>query len=257
MKTAEDTTDQEDGRKWVLLNPKKYKNNWKFISTFEDEKGKFVIKALSMLQVTFRTRIYKTWLFDILAWFYDECWQEGKFSDITADTYLNSLHKWMLDYYKSQGFNIARIPPEEPPSPTNSFSRGTETPHFLLNFIDYLYCCQNPEMFLNTFEFKYWNSVEHHLARNKTTDTCPYIDNLGNLCLVSKSINSRLSDRIVKEKVLDYGKGNLGPNRQIMYKMTQDANYEWKESQIRDHYNQIVELLETRESLLAGITSNP
>ena len=112
-------------------------------------------------------------------------------------------------------------------------------------------------MFLNTFEFKYWNSVEHHLARNKTTDTCPYIDNLGNLCLVSKSINSRLSDRIVKEKVLDYGKGNLGPNRQIMYKMTQDANYEWKESQIRDHYNQIVELLETRESLLAGITSNP
>jgi hypothetical protein len=253
VKTTEDAADQEDGRKWVLLKPTKYESNWKFTSSFEGERGKQLVAALSMLQVTFRTRIYKTWLYDTLRWFQGKCGKDGNFEAVSADTFLEFLHDWMLKYYDKQGYQIPRIPVGETPSKTNSYSPGTAAPHFLLNFIDYLYCCQSQEKFLGKFEFKYWNSVEHHLARNNVKEDCTYIDNLGNLFLINKNSNSRLSDRFVQEKVDKYGHGNLGPNRRIIYEKTREANYKWEEEQIRDHYNELVTLLENRERLCSRI----
>ena len=260
VKTMEDSTDQEDGRKWVLLKPTKYeKSNWKFTSSFEGEKEKQLVAALSMLQVTFRTRIYKTWLYEVLKWLYDVCGVNGNLIDVSADAYMGVLHRWMLDYYNGQEFQIPRIPDDETPSESNSYSLGTATPHFLLNFIDYLYCCQSPKKYLGKFEFKYWNSVEHHLAQNKVKEGCLFINNLGNLCLISKSSNSRLSDRDVKEKVELCGNGNLGPNRQIIYAMTKSElgkeKWFWGEKQIRDHYNEIVELLEKRREILCPLST--
>ena len=271
VKTTEDASDQEDGRKWVLLKPTKYDSNWKFTSSFEGIKGQQLVAALSMLQVTFRTRIYKTWLYAALEWFHRECHKDGNFgvvsadtyknvdfSTVSADAYLRFLHGWMLDYYSKQGYAIQRIPDSEPPSKMNSFSLGTATPHFLLNFIDYLYWCDlhaapnNYKRFkLKDFTFKYWNSVEHHRARNKA-EGCHCIDNLGNLCLVSKRSNSRLSDRIVKEKVEEYGKGNLCINRQIIYAETRESNWTWGDEQIRKHYNEIVTLLNNRHVILSS-----
>lgn len=252
VKTTEDTK-QEDNRKWILIQPVKYQSNWQFKSSFDGIQGKMLIKALSMLQVTFRNRIYKNWLYEVLSWFYSEYYENGNLSSITAEKYLNFLHGYISQYYDSQNYQLAKVSEEEDPTPENSFSKGTGTPHFLLNLIDYLYCCDNPEIYLDSFDFKYWNSVEHHRAQNKAEDGCTYIDNLGNLCLVSKSSNSRLSDRDVKEKVEVYGSGNLGPNRQVIYKMTRDAQWNWKAEQVRKHYNDIVDLLSKRQQLLEGI----
>ncbi len=252
VKTTEDTA-QEDDRKWILVQPVKYTSNWQFKSSFEGKQGKMLIKALSMLQVTFRTRIYKNWLYEVLTWFYSECFANGDLSSVTADNYLRFLHKYILNYYDDQGYKLCKVSEDEAPTPENSFSQGTGTPHFLLNLIDYLYCCDKPDTYLDSFDFKYWNSVEHHLAQNKAKDGCTYIDNLGNLCLVSKSSNSRLSDRDVKEKVEVYGSGNLGPNRQVIYKMTKEAHWNWDAEQIRNHYNDIVDLLSRRQHLLEGI----
>ena len=248
VKSAEDAKDSEDGRKWVLIKPTRYKDNWKFTYSFDGNEGKQLVKALSMLQVTFRTRTYKTWLYEVMEWLHGKCWKDGNFAAVSVNAYLSVLHRWMLEYYKNQGFEIQKVEGTTL-SQKNSYSLGTDTPHFLLNFIDYLYCRQEPGRFLDTFNFKYWNSIEHHLARNKVDDNCPFINNLGNLCLVSKSLNSRLSDRDVKEKVQVYTKGNLGPNRRVMYEETEKANFEWGEEQIHKHYNELVELLSTREKL--------
>ena len=95
--------------------------------------------------------------------------------------------------------------------------------------------------------------MEHHLAQQKAhnlVNGTNYIDNLGNLYLISKSANSRLSDRDVKEKVRDYSSANMGPNRQIIYKITEANNYEWDEMNIRDHYNDLLDLINKRESIL-------
>ena len=251
IKTAIDADDLEDGRKWVLLKPTKYSStNWKFTFSFEEENNKKLIKALSMLQVTFRTRSYKTWLYAVLDWLYKNYREHGNLS-IGAEQYLKFLHQWMQNYYEGQNFDISRIPDGEIPSLENSYSLGTNTPHFLLNFIDYLYCCEKPETYLSTFEFKYWNSVEHHLAQHKAVGEAEkYVHCLGNLYLISRNANSKLSDRVVQEKVNFYQGKNMGPNRQIIYKMTKDNGWKWEGEQIAEHYNDIVDLLSRRNEIL-------
>lgn len=252
VKSTNDTHDQDDGKKWMLIKPKKNATCWNFVASFD----KRVVKAISMLQVTSRSKIYKNWLFETLSWLFHECYESGNLSSVSSARYLSFIHDYMLKYYDEQHFNIKRLCDGENPTPKNSYSMGTETPHFLLNFIDYLYWCKfikEGQPKIRDFDFKYWNTVEHHLARNKVDDDCPYINNLGNLCLVSKSSNSRLSDRDVKEKVEVYGHGNLGPNRQIIYSITKESLWVWGEDQIRTHYNELVELLDKRVSLLKSV----
>jgi len=255
VKTVTDANDSDDGRNWALLKPTKYTDNWKLTSSFEGDTGKKIVKALSMLQVTFRTRIYKTWLYDVLLWLNERYWPNNapgvaNFS-LGSDDYLKFLHKWMCSYYEEQHFEIDRIPDGELPSRMNSYSKGTNTPHFLLNYIDYLYCCENTKKYLNAFEFKYWNSVEHHLAQKKADEKAKqYVDNLGNLYLISKNANSRLSDRVVQEKVDFYADKNMGPNRRIIYDQTKGNNYKWDGEQIAEHYNNIVDLLARHRTIL-------
>ena len=87
---------------------------------------------------------------------------------------------------------------------------------------------------------------------DKVPDKDNYINCLGNLCLISKSSNSRLSDRDIKEKVQTFGKGNLGAKRQIMYKMSKDSEetYTWNKEKIKKHYNNIMQLIEKRVDIL-------
>lgn len=257
VKTTSDTADQEDGQRWMLIKPKQYGKSWKYVDSFGVSDKGLVVKAISLLQVTFRSRVYKQWLFETLSWHYDECFSTGDFATISPSRYLGFLHGYMLEYYKKQAFNIPIAGKNDNLTPETTYSKGTDTPHFLLNFIDYLYWCDSGKRAkyeLKDFDFKYWNSVEHHLAQNTGGEGCPYIDNLGNLCLVSKSSNSRLSDRDVRQKVQAYGKGNLGPNRQVIYAMTESGDmgekWTWGECQIRDHYIEVSELLDRREDLL-------
>ena len=89
-------------------------------------------------------------------------------------------------------------------------------------------------------------------ARNteKLPDHENYIDNLGNLCLISKSANSRLSDRDAKEKAETFDKGNLGANRQIMYAITKENNGNYRKEQIIGHYNELLDLISKRKKIL-------
>lgn len=265
VKTTVDDEDTDDGEKWALIKPKKYEKSWKFIDTFgKDEAGKTtkeqnrIVKALSMLQVTFRTRIYKNWLYEVLKWFDERNTIYASYED-----YIIKLDEIILGNYKELDYKNLDI--NDSPTKENSFSLGTDTPHFLFNLIDYLYWVdsQNEKSLLITpskidpFEFKYWNSVEHHMARewaerNQIEGKDDFIDNLGNLCLISKSTNSRLSDRDVKEKVETFGKGNLGANRQIIYSETKnhDGTYTWDKDKIKKHYNELLELLSKSRSIL-------
>jgi hypothetical protein len=88
--------------------------------------------------------------------------------------------------------------------------------------------------------------------RNGVENRENFIDCLGNLCLISKGSNSRLSDRDVKEKVQTFGSGNLGIKRQVMYDMSKDAEdtYTWTEAKIKQHYNDVLSLISKRAEIL-------
>lgn len=250
----------EEGERWTLRKPKKNNNNsLDYDNTFENNEQNRVVKALTMLQVSFRSRIYKQWLFEILIWF-----NEKKNIAIECDAYLHFLDSIILNNYYERKIECNPIDENTHLTKENTYSKGVNTPHFLFNFIDYLYWVDwksthlvESSKFVKDFEFKYWNSVEHHLARQFAADTQiesqeDFIDNLGNLCLISKSSNSRLSDRSIGEKISRVPDNNLGANRRVIYEESKQLNdeYTWDEAKIKRHYNELLDLLNNRENIL-------
>ena len=246
VKVIEDEK-SEDNSKWVLHKPELYyyksKNNTYthrliYKNTFE-EYQESIIKCLSMLQVTFRTKKYKNYLQDILSWFID-----GDDIEISAKDYLIKLNKLVLKTYReNKNFNglIKEIP----------YNEGTNTPHFLFNFIDYLYWTESQKDF--NFEFKYRNSVEHHLPQSyRNEDNKSVLDCLGNLCLVSKSGNSKMNDESPKGKADvsgKYYKENLPAKQLTMYKLT-NTKSQWGKEEILNHYYDVLDLLNRKTEIL-------
>ena len=253
---------------WVLNKPHKYtyndKNSVKYdINTYDESYQSQVIMAQSMLQVTFRQRIYKNWLQSLLKCLID---QKCELQNIQAESILECLHDYMKEHYKGLGIEFdkeIKMPKKDNNEKYNGPHRGVNTPHFLLNFIDYLYwvkqmvCKKKLSHDIKEFKFRYWNSVEHHLAQNmarrrKNTNLVKIVDCLGNLFMISKNANSRLNDRDVKEKVEMSKDANMGANRQIIYQKTKkkENNYSWDEKDIKDHYDELRKLLKEKDSLL-------
>ncbi|EDP95163.1 DUF262 domain-containing protein [Kordia algicida OT-1] len=245
VKVIEDEK-SEDNTKWILQKPKMYyykKNKKKYrrlqyINSFDDLQEP-IIKCLSMLQVTFRTKKYKNYLQEILSWFDDADDLEIKPKD-----YLNKLNSLVIQLF-NENRNYDKLIKKLP------YSEGTRTPHFLFNFIDYLYWTENKEKF--HFEFKYRNSVEHHLPQSHSNyENEDVLDCLGNLCLVSKSGNSKMNDESPKGKADIKGKfyrSNLPAKQLVMYNKT-NKEHKWEREQILNHYYDILELLNRKEEIL-------
>lgn len=250
---------------WVLNKPNKYtysdgKNSVKYdINTYADKLQSQVIMAQSMLQVTFRQRIYKNWLQVLLEYLSNETCELPK---IEAKDILGCLHGYMKDHCEKLDMfqKMKPLKTDNNEEENTGPHMGVNTPHFLLNFIDYLYWVKKPvegkkgNYKIKDFTFRYWNSVEHHLARRKAEEKglTDIVDCLGNLFMISKNANSRLSDRDVKEKVEMSKDANMGANRQIIYQKTKkkENNYSWDEKDIKDHYDELRELLKEKDSLL-------
>ena len=102
---------------------------------------------------------------------------------------------------------------------------------------------------MGNFYFKYYNSVEHHLPQSYENTDSVNVDNIANLCLISRRKNSSLNDKAPKEKAkIEAG---LQPKRKIMYTITQDCGGQWGKKQIMDHYKDICTLLERAHIILS------
>jgi uncharacterized protein with ParB-like and HNH nuclease domain len=243
IKSLEDEK-YEESFKWSLLKPELYqydKNKSKrliFKNAFDNQER--IIKALSMLQVTFRTRKYKNWLQEVLSWFAD-----GSCLKITNFDFLSKLDHLILSIY-NKNRKLSSIIDQE------NYAEGTNTPHFLLNFIDYLMYVENIKKY--NFEFKYRNSVEHHLPQSleKKTNSL-FVDNLGNLCLVGKSLNSKMNNESpVGKASKDSGKyyhRDLPPKQKEMYDLT-NLKGKWTDEQILEHYRSTLDKLKNKENIL-------
>ena len=261
VKSVGDDEDEEN-HKWVLQRP--YMSSYdgssrlRFKNTFSAEDETMpsddeavtetqlkVMMAESMLQVTFRNRKYKNWLFDLLKWMEDSY---GTGIKIPGSNLLQFFHGWMFKYYN-----------EIISQKDNLFYLGTDTPYFVFNYIDYLYWFEyrkgkdawwhNNIRFLDNvtdFNFKYYNSVEHHLPQSYE-ESRDVLDSIGNLCLISKSKNSSLKDKgpTEKAKIVE----GLSPKRRIMYMMT-TLNNNWDKKSIADHAQDVIDLLNKAQVIL-------
>ena len=248
--------EEDENIKWKMLKPYlftyKKENSLRFKNTFsggyneaeenepENDIQKRIVMQQSMLQVTFRNKKYKNWLFDLLTWLYD--YNVDNVDPCSLSAYLD---KWILDYYD----NLENKTIQTEDTEWKFEALGTYTPHFVFNIIDYLYWVAKRTGRANVrytdeiddFYFRYYNSIEHHLPQSYEDTGNVNIDNIGNLCLISRRKNSSLNDKAPLEKAkLEPG---LQPKRKIMYRITHDSNGIWGKKQIMEHCQDIKSLL--------------
>ena len=238
----------EEGREWSLLMPYKYidtrrnRSQLKFRNTFENKQD-MIIKAVSCIQVCHPSKYYKNYLQALLGWFKDR-----DSIIIDEDDYLAILNRYIYDDLK----NLSKY--FEPKDYTPEL-QGTSTSHAALDYIDYLiWNIKDRNITINgeeqewsmiselkDFRFQYWNSVEHHYPQKRKEELAQegvddfLLNCLGNIFLIGKSTNSRLSDKNPEDKAALYNSNlNLAPNRQLIYNITR--SYGWGKEQIASHY---------------------
>lgn len=237
-------TEEEDDEavsRWSLQRPKKHSgsNGVQFTNTFgkgsTDDRGQDnVIKALSMLQVSYPHQKYKRFLNEILSMF--------SYGTVSYDInwYMPKLNKLILDYIIEIEGNYRE---------DELYALGTRTPRFILNVIDYLlYLSGAP----GDFDFRYYNSVEHHLPQSRkryNNYSSRDIDSIGNLVLLSRRDNSFLKDESPSTKLDKAGNiEKFPPNRKFIYQQTRDCS--WGIQQIHSHEEDIRQLLFNKKEIL-------
>jgi len=132
--------------------------------------------------------------------------------------------------------------------------------NFVFNYLDYLLWIREraagrePDQALVAFEFTFRSSVEHFYPRNPMDGAAHLeeeaLDSFGNLCLISHSKNSRLSNFSPGMKAEHYLNNDIDSIKQhLMMKAMKDAG-KWDESVIQPHGAEMVEVL--IESLAAS-----
>lgn len=253
--------EEDENLQWVLHRPYLTRDgSLKFKNTFsdneevdddeiEDSIQNRIVKQLSMLQVSFRNRKYKNWLFDYLSWLntnYRDC-----IESVPSGKIVEFLDKWIENYFTTNIENSYN----EDNNENILYRLGVDTPHFLFNFIDYLYWLEKTQgnslirfiEYVKDFKFKYYNSVEHHRAQSYSKDEVD-ADMIGNLCLISRRNNSSLNDKDPREKI-HINLESLQPKRRIMYQITKFEN-DWGPRQIIEHQKDIEQLIEGRKRVL-------
>lgn len=241
---------------WSLKSIRKYDNNKaNYVNTFssgssgdENDLGKEVRMLEAMFHVSAPTQIYKHWL---NALFY--CIHKKGVIDLSF--LRNSLYhlacSYMLDkYIGKRKFDFEDvIYGNDDFLPYNitdeidwtQIDCGCNVHNFVFNFYDFITWKKNPAKY-SKFEFSYRTSVEHFYPQNPM----PGYDNLkdkgldsfGNLCLISRSINSKFSNNMPKAKLDNFGlveEVRNGLSLKLLEMMDVVKNKgDWGETEIKD-----------------------
>jgi hypothetical protein len=89
-----------------------------------------------------------------------------------------------------------------------NIDQGCDVPNFVFNFYDYITWKQDPSRYPK-FEFTYRTSVEHFYPQNPMPGYDDLkgkgLDDFGNLCLISRGMNSKFSNNMPKAKLDNFG----------------------------------------------------
>ena len=132
-------------------------------------------------------------------------------------------------------------------SGNNEYKMGVNTPHIVLNYLDYL-IWKNDKNKYKDFVFEFRNSVEHWYPQHPSDGTFPKwedgVDTFGNLCIIQRSINSKFSNMAPEAKKSTYkemiAKGSL--KLRLMANAT-NSSKDWKDNDCAIHENEMLNLL--------------
>lgn len=129
-----------------------------------------------------------------------------------------------------------------------NYEMGVETPHIVFNFLDYLLWKEN-KVYYSDFEFEFRNSVEHFYPQHPSDgsfDKWNGVDTFGNLCIISRNVNSKFSNLSPESKMKSYNKIiNMGSIKlRKMGEIIQSSSNElWIKEKCKEHENEMIEVL--------------
>lgn len=205
---------------WSLKNLKKYdRNKVSYINTFSDANddenvnGKHIRMLEAMFHVSAPTQIYKHWLNAVLYEVYSN-------SSITPEKLRERLYLLATTYMKDVYLTSNKVKFEDiiykndfcaqnKTIEWNLLDNGCGVPNFIFNFYDFVTWAQEPQKY-SKFEFTYRTSVEHFYPQHPMPGYENLkgngLDDFGNLCLISRGMNSKFSNNMPKAKLENFGK---------------------------------------------------
>lgn len=211
---------------------KAYYSNTKLRSENEWEKtyaphNKECLMIQSALRVSYTSPKVMHWITELIQWLFEN----NKITELTNEAEAIAARATMENFLEGKDYKL-----------------GITTPHIVFNFLDYLLWKNNKNIY-SDFEFEFRNSVEHWYPQNPSDgsfDSWENRDTFGNLCIISRSVNSKFSNLSPESKMKSYSKmvkkGSL--KLRIMGCLIQSSSNEvWIDSKCQEHENEMISIL--------------
>ncbi|MFT6910196.1 MAG: hypothetical protein ACJAS1_006924, partial [Oleiphilaceae bacterium] len=275
---------RENDEDWSLKTLKKYANEqvtFSYVNSFDNEAhNKQLIMLLSMFHVSFPTLVYKHWMNAALHYLYQ---QADSNLSVNSDEYVAFLEGLSDSFFYGRFGKVADAEPEpldyfdlsykKPNLPTvldeSYLEQGTGVQNFIFNRLDYLLWkklvskqFENQEGGINIdyitkrlkgFSFTFRTSVEHYFPQNplgsdpmvKSEKLPNGVDTFGNLCLISRTDNSKLSNYLPTAKKEHYEKATTVESLKQVFMMSyKDWSPEGEGyKNIKDHEDMMIKVL--------------
>lgn len=279
-------TDHWSLKRLKCYGQEKNKNVVSYINTFGEEDSnndinREILMLLSMFHVSTPTLVYKHWLNAALKYLFETS-ETQDFSALAYKEYLEELARTFLydrflankpkDYFEMIYINQGELRNiEKEDIDLEKLDKGTEVENFIFNYLDYIlwknYRTEDKLYFkakfkgndetlitldnrILDFEYTFRSSVEHYYPQNPIEGNPPiareWLDNFGNLCLISGYKNSRLNNYMPIAKKNHYNNSlNIDSIKQRI--MMEYTNWfiadEYNTNQIKDHGDKMKEIL--------------
>jgi hypothetical protein len=244
----------KDNDQWCLKKIKRNNKKVWYVNAFRSEvdeanENREILMILAMFHVSNPTLVYKHWLNAALQFvFHDpECtasdykiYLEKLAQSFFVDRYLSSEP---LEYYEIIYINNAE--PKNQDFVEELLHKGTAVENFVFNYLDWLLWKQKEKEL--SMEFTFRSSVEHFYPQNpkeghdKIDDN--YLHHFGNLCLISSSKNSALSNYMPTAKREHYKK--VKPDSIKQQLMMDEKKYSnWGKEEIEKHGEEMIKIFQ-------------
>ena len=212
----------------------RYENEWE--KTYAP-RNKECLMIQSALRVSYTSPKVMHWITRLLEWLFDDKTEIHKLTDKAERIAVEAVKENFLD--------------------SGDYELGVQTPHVVFNYLDYLLWKEDKEKY-EDFVFEFRNSVEHWYPQRPPEgafEAWDERDTFGNLCIISRSVNSKFSNLPPEskmktfERMVQRGSLKLRIMGEIISKST---NQEWIEKKCREHEEEMLELLKKRTEELLG-----
>lgn len=204
----------------------RYENEWE--KTYAP-RNKECLMIQSALRVSYTSPKVMHWITELLVWLFNN----------------NKTERYKLT---DEAERIAAEAVKDNFLATGNYELGVQTPHVVFNYLDYLLWKEGKEKYKD-FVFEFRNSVEHWYPQHPSEGTFEVwdgIDTFGNLCIISRSVNSKFSNLSPESKMKSYKKmvqkGSL--KLRIMGDIIEGSSSEtWRLSECAKHEEEMISLL--------------